>query len=186
MSTVLKYAVVALVAVASVAWRDLNLNTFLAPGVELVTVLAVVSAILLPRPVAVAVPLVTVAIGDVLLGSHSVIFLYVWGAWLAVAVGSLVMRRTRSRRSVVLLGAGVGAASSTLFFLVTNFGTWMLGRGEWVADSVAGLVSTYAMGLPFYLYPLLANLVLVPAAALGAHALREREAALVPAPQPAR
>lgn len=183
MNAFFRYAAVVLVAVASIAWRDYNLNTFLAPGVELVTVLAVVSATLLPRAVAVAVPLVTVAIGDVLLGSHSVIFLYVWGAWAAVAAGSLLMRKARSRKTTVLLGAGVGAGSSTLFFLVTNFGTWMLGRGEWVADSFAGLMSTYAMGIPFYLYPLLANLVLVPAFALGAYALRERQEATVAALQ---
>ncbi|WP_413450168.1 DUF6580 family putative transport protein [Georgenia phoenicis] len=186
MHTVLKYAVVALLAVASVAWRDYNLNTFLAPGVELVTVLAVVSAILLPRTLAIAVPLLTVAVGDVLLGSHSVIFLYVWGAWVAIAAGALVMRRARSARSTALVGMGVGAGSSTLFFLVTNFGTWMLGRGEWVADSAAGLLSTYVMGLPFYLYPLLANVVLVPAAAVAAHALRAYQDAPAPALQPAR
>lgn len=186
MSTVLRYAVVVLLAVASIAWRDFNLNTFLAPGVELVTVLAVVSAILLPRTLAVAVPLLTVAAGDLLLGSHSVIFLYVWGAWIAVAVGALVMRKSRSRRATALVGAGVGAASSTLFFLVSNFGTWMLGRGEWYADSLAGLLTAYGMGLPFYLYPLLANLVLVPVAAVAAHRLRERQDAPAPALQPAR
>ncbi len=174
MSTVIRYAAVVVVAAVSLLWRDYNLNTFLAPGVELVTVLAVVSAILLPRAVAIAVPLVTVAVGDLLLGSHSVIFLYVWGAWIAIAVGTLVLRRERSRARTATAAAVVGVGASTLFFLVTNFGTWMLGRGEWYADSFAGLLSAYAMGLPFYLYPLLANLVLVPAAALGAHELRAR------------
>lgn len=186
MPTVLRYVVVLVLAVASVGWRDYNLNTFLAPGVELITVLAVVSAILLPRTLAIAVPLLTVAVGDVVLGSHSVIFLYVWGAWVAIAAGALVMRRARSRRSAALTGAAVGAASSTLFFLVSNFGTWMLGRGEWVADSLAGLMATYAMGLPFYFYPLLANLLLVPAAAVAAHALREYQQAPAATLQPAR
>src|SRR5690625_5624019 len=97
MSTVLRYAVVVLLAVASIAWRDFNLNTFLAPGVELVTVLAAVSAILLPRTLAVAVPLLTVAVGDVLLGSYSVIFLCVWAAWIALAGAACLMRSMRSR-----------------------------------------------------------------------------------------
>lgn len=185
MSTVLRYAVVAALAVVSIAWRDFNLNTFVVPGVELVTVLAVVSAVLLPRAIAIAVPLVTVAIGDVVLGSHSVIFLYVWAAWIVIAVGALVMRKERSRRATLLTGIGVGAGASTLFFLVSNFGTWMLGRGEWYADSFAGLLSAYGMGLPFYLYPLLANLVLVPAAAVAAHALRAYQDAPGAAVQPA-
>lgn len=185
MSTVLRYVVVAALAVVAVAWRDFNLNTFMAPGVELVTVLAVVCAILLPRAIAVAVPLLTVAAGDVILGSHSVIFLYVWGAWIAIAVGALLMRTERSKRGTLLAGAGIGAAASTLFFLVSNFGTWMLGRGEWYADSLAGLLSAYGMGLPFYLYPLLANVVLVPVAALAAHGLRSYQDAPAATPQPA-
>ncbi|QGH68195.1 DUF6580 family putative transport protein [Pseudactinotalea sp. HY158] len=185
MSTALRYAVVVLLAAASLLWRDYNLNTFLAPGVELVTVLAVVSAILLPRVVAVAVPLLTVAVGDLVLGSHSVIFLYVWGAWVVIAIAALVMRRDRSRTATALVGLGIGAGASTLFFLVTNLGTWMLGRGEWYADSFAGLLTAYGMGLPFYLYPLAANLVLVPAAAVAAHALRGRLEAPAAALQPA-
>ncbi|MCA5893451.1 hypothetical protein LEP48_08810 [Isoptericola sp. NEAU-Y5] len=186
MSTVLKYVVVAVLAVVSIAWRDLNLHTFLAPGVELVTVLAVASAVLLPRVPAVAVPLVTVAVGDVVLGSSSAISLYVWVAWCAVAVGALALRAARSRRATLALGAGFGAAASTLFFLVSNFGTWMLGRGEWYADSLSGLLAAYAAGVPFYLVPLGANLVLVPVAALAAHALRASSAVPAPSPLPVR
>lgn len=180
MATLRNIVIVLVLAVLSIAWRDYNLNTFMAPGVELVTVLAVVSALLLPRAVAVVVPLLTVAAGDLILGSHSVIFLYVWGAWVAIAVGALLVRRANSVRSAALHGAGIGVASSTLFFLVTNFGTWMLGRGEWYADSLAGLLSAYAMGLPFYLYPLVANLVLVPLAAAGGYALRRRSTVTAP------
>ncbi|MHB1287886.1 MAG: DUF6580 family putative transport protein [Georgenia sp.] len=186
MSTLRSYALIVGIAVLSIAWRDYNLNTFLAPGVELVTVLAVVSALLLPRPAAVAVPLLTVAVGDVILGSYSTIFLYVWGAWAVVAAGALLLRRASSARSAALLGAGVAAGSSTLFFLVTNFGTWMLGRGEWYADSLGGLFTAYALGVPFYLYPLAANLVLVPAVAAGVYAVRRQHGATAAVAQPAR
>lgn len=175
MNKILNYGIVTVIALLSIAWRDYNLNTFVAPGLEFVTVLAIVCAILLPRPAAIAVPLVTVAIGDFILGSYSGIFLFVWSAWVAIAVGALILRKADSKRKAALYGAGVGIASSTLFFIVTNFGAWFIGRGEWYANSIDGLISSYVMGIPFYLTPLAGNLILAPLFAVGAYVVKQHQ-----------
>lgn len=182
MITFRNYTIVIALAALSIAWRDYNLNTFLAPGLEMITLVAVVSALLLPVVAAISIPLLTVALGDMLLGSHSYIFVFVWGAWALIAAMALFMRKASSAKSAAAHGAGIGVASSSAFFLITNFGTWFMGRGEWYADSLAGLMGAYAMGLPFYLTPLVANLVLCPVVALLVY--RVKETAPKTAPEP--
>ena len=45
--------------------------------------------------------------------------------------------------------------SSILFFIVTNFGVWLIG---WYPLTLAGLIQCYIAGIPFFKVSLLANL----------------------------
>lgn len=165
----MNYALIASVAAFSIVWRIFNAETFLAPGLELVTVLAVLSALLLPRVWAIIVPLVTLAIGDTILGTIGANVVWTWSAWAIIAALAYVLRRFETTRSRVLAGVGAGAIGPTIFFLISNFGVWVQGlSGGWSAPGFEGLVATYVMGLPFYLTPLAFNLVAVPVFALAA------------------
>lgn len=167
------YVLVGVIAVMSIFWRDYNANYFLAPGIELVTILAVASALLLPRVQAILVPLVVIGIGDMILG-NSFIWVFTWSAWAIIAAGALLTRRLHSTKALLLGGAAVGAGSSTFFFIWTNFGVWLQGIGIWTEPTVASLIATYVAGIPFYLTPLAFNVVAVPLAALGLSAIGAR------------
>ena len=64
---------------------------------------------------------------------------------LTIAMGFLL----RGRRSALSIGA-TGLAASVLFFLITNFGIWLVGGGVRYAQDLPGLVECYTMGLPFF------------------------------------
>ena len=46
---------------------------------------------------------------------------------------------------------GTSLVASTVFFLVTNFGSWQMDIAGIYADDFAGLVACYAAGLPYFL-----------------------------------
>lgn len=182
--SVRNYLILAILAVTATAWRIYNAETFLAPGVELITLLSVASALLLPRVAAIVLPLGVVFVGDLILGGAGLSSAFVWAAWAIIAVVALLARRLHSTKAMVLGGAGLGAAGSTLFFLISNFGVWVHGlSGGWSAPGFDGLVATYVMGLPFYLTPLAFNLALVPLAVTAVDWIGERSTApALPAP----
>ena len=119
------------------------------------------------------IPLATMVFSDLLLGVHPVIP-FTWGGLaLAWAFGRWVGRQPRAGR-IALATLG----SSTGFFLLSNFGVWLIGHGtEAYPKTLAGLAQCYVMALPFYRTALIGDLVYSAALfALWAYA---------PAPRPA-
>ena len=63
----------------------------------------------------------------------------------------------------ILLGSQSGRlafasfGSALVFFLITNFGTWISGHG--LEFTFSGLMGTYALGIPFFGYNIAGNLV---------------------------
>jgi hypothetical protein len=76
--------------------------------------------------------------------------------------------------------AGLGVIASAAFFILSNFGAWLL-LSDLYPHTLAGLVTAYEMGLPFYRGTLLGDLIYTPALfgtyALLARWLDRREAA---------
>ncbi|WP_402464809.1 DUF6580 family putative transport protein [Isoptericola aurantiacus] len=164
-------AVAVLLVVAAVVWRLVKDDLGAPPNLELSTFAAFAAAGLLRHRLAMLAPLVVVAVSDVLL-SNSAILVFTWTAWAAIGVGAWWTRRaTGARRFVAALAFGVGG--SLWFYLWTNFGVWLQGRGTFYPAGLDGLVASYVAGLPFLRPMLLGNLVLLPVAA-GVVALVER------------
>ncbi|WP_418276670.1 DUF6580 family putative transport protein [Isoptericola jiangsuensis] len=164
-------AAAVLLVVAAIVWRLVKDDLGAPPNLELSTAAAFAAAGLLRHRAAMLAPLVVVAVSDVLL-TNSAILVFTWSAWAVIGVASWWTRRSSgARRFVVALGFGVG--SSLWFYLWTNFGVWLQGRGTFYPAGVDGLVASYVAGLPFLRPMLLGNLVLVPLAA-GVVALVER------------
>ena len=106
----------------------------------------------LPKRLAIVLPLVIVVLSDAVIGFHNTI-LFTWGAF--VLTGSLawwIRRRPDATR--VITGA---AAGSALFFLITNFGVWVV--GELYPRTAAGLWQCYAAAIPFFRSTLLGDVV---------------------------
>ena len=101
-------------------------------------------------PMAYLIPLLILAISDLVFGWHSTM-LYVYCSFLVtVALGR------RLQGSNVIKGTGL-ALSSVLFFAVTNFGVWF-GSGFYPA-SAAGLLACYTAALPFFFNELASTLL---------------------------
>ena len=97
------------------------------------------------------VPFTALLIGDFITGLHTLIP-FVYGCFaLNVCLGWWVRRH--SKASSILAATLLG---SIIFFLVTNFGVWLLlGTFE---PTAAGLIQCYLAGLPLFLNTLLGDL----------------------------
>ena len=101
---------------------------------------------------AIWLPLVIVAASDLLLGWHETIP-FTWGAFaLTGLVGWWVRPRPTAGR--ILAGA---MASSVLFFLITNFGVWLVGK--LYPMTWEGLAACFIAAIPFFRNSLAGDLV---------------------------
>ena len=90
-------------------------------------------------------------IGDVFLGFHAAMWATYLGLGLIVLGGSLSSVPTKT--SAIF---GMTLASSTVFFLVSNFGVWV--SAGLYPHSFGGLVWCYTMAIPFFGYAVLGDL----------------------------
>jgi type IV secretory pathway VirB2 component (pilin) len=95
------------------------------------------------RWLAFAAPLAALVLSDAILGFYP----GMWVQYVAVALIVLLGICALQRRSALRI-AGAAVASSILFFLVTNFGTWAL-SGMYPATA-AGLAACYVAAIPFF------------------------------------
>ncbi|TWT46686.1 DUF6580 family putative transport protein [Botrimarina hoheduenensis] len=128
--------------------------------------------------VAVLVPLVAMAVSDLLLPAYDrfAVHAAVYGSMMVPALLGGWMRRPLDRLSAGIVRLAVSVATpSLLFFVATNFAVWA-SSGRY-AKTLAGLGECYAAALPFYRRMLAgdavyAALLLTVAAAAGAYSLR--------------
>lgn len=91
------------------------------------------------------IPIVSLFISDLFIGLHATIpFVYI--SFILIALLGLYVKKINIV-SVLL--------SSTIFFLVSNFGVWLL----YYPISAEGLVQCYTLALPFFLNTVLGDLV---------------------------
>ena len=81
-------------------------------------------------------------LGDLYLGFHSTMFFTYISLAVAVALGLLIKRL---KFTEILF---TGLASSVCFFLVTNFGAWMV--LDMYEKNLAGLLQSYVFAIPFF------------------------------------
>jgi hypothetical protein len=95
------------------------------------------------RSWALIVPLVAMALSDLIIGLHD----GVWVIYACMATISVMGFALRKKISVVRVGL-FGLAGATLFFVVTNFMVW-IGSGMY-AQTVQGLIQCYVAAIPFF------------------------------------
>jgi hypothetical protein len=149
-------------------------------------------AYLLNRPLAIAVPIAALAISDLtktLLDPHwgftqanvlAMVFKYLGFVGVALC-GQLVRRERAPLAAYVTSLGGAALGGAVLFFLVSNFGSWLTPEFGY-ERSFSGLLQCYVAGLPFFRAMLVGDLIYVPLL-FGVFALAERT---VPALAPAR
>src|SRR5688572_747749 len=111
------------------------------PNIAGVAAVAVFAGMILPRKVALTLPLVAMVVSDLILGLHPLI-LFTWGSFILTALlSSYFMKRVNASTVVI---SSIGA--SVLFYFVSNFGVWLEGR--LYARTFSGLVECYVNALP--------------------------------------
>tara|TARA_X000000368_G_scaffold395678_1_gene363312 strand:- start:77 stop:559 length:483 start_codon:yes stop_codon:yes gene_type:complete len=90
------------------------------------------------------IPMISLFISDLFLGLHDSIP-FVYGAFILITL--LGISAEKIKISTVLM-------SSTIFFLVSNFGVWFYNY----PITLDGLISCYALAIPFFLNTILGDL----------------------------
>lgn len=121
------------------------------PNVTPLTAMALLGGAYLSRGQALLLPLAALFASDLVLGLHATVP-FVYGSFVLVALLGTLLRADRrpGRLAVAAL------ASSALFFVVTNLGTWLV-AGLYTRD-LQGLAACYAAALPFLRNSLLGDL----------------------------
>jgi hypothetical protein len=119
------------------------------------------------RSFGIAMPLLTMLIGDAFIGFHSAMPV-IYATYALIAVIGMFLR---NRESVPAVG-GAALLSSTIFFITTNFDVWA--RGTTYAKTAAGLVTCYVAAIPYFGNTIASDL-LFSAIFFGAFAIAERK-----------
>lgn len=102
---------------------------------------------------AVIFPLVILFVSDLFIGLYDPLLMAgVYGSFILIAFIGFALRRKVN----VLTVTGSSLAASVIFFLITNFVVWA--QGLWYPLSVEGLLSCYALALPFFRFEILGTL----------------------------
>ncbi len=109
-----------------------------------ITAIALAGGVYLDKRISILIPIAALVISDWILGFYPILF-FVYGSVIAIGFVGLWLRN--HKKLVPVLGASL--ASSILFFLVTNFGVWVIGP-EMYPRTWAGIVECYAAGIPFF------------------------------------
>lgn len=142
-TSVISFIIVIVLAVLSRVYPHI-------PNVVPITALALYSGVYVGKRISIVIPLVIMVISDLILGIHSTI-VFVYGSFVLISMLGIWLSSHRSLKNTVL----ITFFSSTLFFLITNFGVWVEGR--MYALSISGLIECYTMAIPFFRNTLLGD-----------------------------
>jgi len=125
------------------------------PNVAPITALALFGGVILDKKQTFIIPLAALLISDYFLGFYSGM-LWVYGSFVAIGVIGLWLRKHYSIASTF----GASLAGSIFFFIVTNFGVWVMSQGMY-PHTAAGLVECYLAAIPFFRNTLFGDLAYV-------------------------
>jgi hypothetical protein len=134
--------------------------------VPLTAIALFAGAYITDKRLAILIPIGALFISDVIIGFHStMIFVY---ASLIAMVGIGMLLQNRKRVSPIAIATLSG---SILFFIVTNFGVWVM--GTMYPKTIEGLISCYVAAIPFFRNALAGDMVYVTLL-FGSFALAQR------------
>lgn len=98
-------------------------------------------------------PILIMFVSDLFLGFHSTM-IFVYGAFILSVLIGKYLKKTNFIKTTELT-----FLSSVLFFLITNFGVWLM--NSMYPHTFSGLMQAYIMGIPFFRNTMLGDLVYV-------------------------
>jgi hypothetical protein len=137
------------------------------PNVAPITALALFGGVYLDRKHTFIVPIAAMLVSDYFIGFHSTIA-WVYATFIAIGFIGLWLRKHRGVGTTI----AASIAGSILFFLVTNFGVWLMSLQTY-PHNFPGLIECYVAAIPFFRNTLLGDLVYV-GALFGAYELAKK------------
>ncbi len=122
------------------------------PNFSPVVGIALFSGVYLKKGQALTVPFFLYVLSDILLGMHDAV-LFTWSSILLISYLGMRLKQTKTASRVI----SYAVLSSVLFFLITNFGVWLL----WYPRSFEGFVECFTLAVPFFRISVLADLLYV-------------------------
>jgi hypothetical protein len=117
-----------------------------APNFTPIISLALFAGTYLQKKYAFVVPIAAMLMSDLLIGLYDPISMaFVYGSFLLIVTLGFMGRQKVSVARV----AGLSFAGALLFFIVTNFGVWVVANSMY-PKTLAGLIECYVMGIPFF------------------------------------
>ena len=95
------------------------------------------------KQLAIMLPLALFAVTDMILGFHQMMF-FTWGSVVLIAAMGLWVKKNKNLKTVL----GGGLASAVLFYVVTNFGVWLV--SGMYPHTWAGLSECFILAIPFF------------------------------------
>lgn len=120
------------------------------PNFTPIVALALFGGCYLKKPHALWLPLLLMVVSDFFLGFHSTIF-FTWSSVLLVAGLGMILQNRKTPLTIM----GFGFLSALLFFLITNFGAWLV----MYPLTYKGLIQCYTLAIPFFRMELLSTFV---------------------------
>jgi hypothetical protein len=117
-----------------------------------VAAVAIFGGAVLPRKVALWVPLLAMMVSDAIIGFYSMMFV-TWACYLIIALAS----SSWLRKPTLLKTATLTLSSSVFFFVATNFAVWL--TSGMYSHTLAGLGQCYTLALPFFRNTVASDLV---------------------------
>ena len=121
------------------------------PNFTPVAAIAIFAGVYLNKKQAFIVPFLLMVLSDIFLGMHNVV-LFTWGSFILVTCLGILAKNHKTFKVI----ASTSVVSSVLFYLITNFGVWVMG---WYPQTAKGLLDCYILGLPFLRTFMVATLV---------------------------
>ena len=123
---------------------------FHAPNFTPVLALALFGGMYLKKRQALWMPLALMVISDLVIGMHDMMLL-TWGSILLISALGYWQREKRSAGRVF----GMSLVSAVLFFVVTNFGAWLV----MYPKTLEGFIQCYTLAIPFFRNSLVSTMV---------------------------
>jgi hypothetical protein len=102
-------------------------------------------------------PIAALLLSDLIVGFYEPVAM--WFVYIGFALSVFIGRSLLSEKRTAFRLGGAALSSATLFFIVSNFGTWL--TGALYPMTIAGLVECYVMAIPFYGNTLLGDIFYV-------------------------
>lgn len=119
-----------------------------------IAAIALFSAVYLGKKYAFILPVIIMFLGDIFIGFYSLpLMLSVYGSFLLIGVIGLWVGKNKTTENI-LFGT---IASSTLFFLITNYAVWQF--SPWYPQTLSGLMESYTLAVPFFKHAILGDIL---------------------------